>query len=70
MSDRPHIGEDGDTLVSISVTAAVFYAGCCVLFAFAVGALYVCKVTVIDADPAERKPPARSGIGFILEERI
>ena len=39
--------------------AAAVYIFCCVLFLLVVVLLYVCKCLVIDADPAERKPPVR-----------
>ena len=42
--------------VSISLTAAFLYGGCCVTFLLLVMFLFVCKIGIIDADPSNRNP--------------
>ena len=51
-----HFISDESPSVSISITAAFLYGGCCVIFLMVVIFLFVCKIGVIDADPANRNP--------------
>jgi len=53
------VGVEQKDNVSISLTAAFLYGACCLIFILVVIFLFVCKIGLIDSDPANRSTSTR-----------